>query len=167
MAIQRDREVAIWHQLQIDQELADEEMARHYQDQDRHHSDENENSASEHFPHEVTQPPHEKPSVDRTSKPDTSPAKGSHGGPVIPSRASKPASSSLYSSGGLRTVKVPTMLMAKFLSLSDLNTKANVETCGILAGKLAQNAFKITHLLIPKQTGMKPFLRISGSCTIT
>ena len=50
------------------------------------------------------------------------------------------------------------MLMAKFLSLAEPNTASNVETCGILAGKLANNAFKITHLLIPKQRGASGFL---------
>jgi len=95
--------------------------------------------------------PSDKPSVDRSSKPD--PAKGPTGIPAIPSRSTKP-SSSLYTSGGLRNVSVPSMLMGKFESLADPNTQSNVETCGILAGKLAQNSFKITHLLIPKQSGI-------------
>jgi hypothetical protein len=95
--------------------------------------------------------PSDKPSVDRSSKPD--PSKGPTGIPAIPSRSTKP-SSSLYTSGGLRNVSVPSMLMGKFESLADPNTQSNVETCGILAGKLAQNSFKITHLLIPKQSGI-------------
>ena len=79
--------------------------------------------------------------------------------PPVPDRSTKP-NSSLYSStgAGLRTVRVPTMLMAKFLSLAEPNTASNVETCGILAGTLANNAFKITHLLIPKQRGASGFL---------
>lgn len=39
-------------------------------------------------------------------------------------------------SGGLREVKVPVELMAKFMSLAQSNTLRNVETCGVLAGKL-------------------------------
>lgn len=41
----------------------------------------------------------------------------------------------------------------RFLELADINTKRNVETCGILAGKLAQNKFIITHCILPKQKG--------------
>ena len=41
------------------------------------------------------------------------------------------------------------------------NTKANIETCGVLAGKLSQNKFQITHLIIPKQSGT------ADSCTTT
>ena len=51
--------------------------------------------------------------------------------------------------------------MAKFISIAEPNTKANIETCGVLAGKLAQNKFQITHLIIPKQSGT------SDSCTTT
>lgn len=76
-------------------------------------------------------------------------------------RSTKPPSishlTSIGSSGenayGLRTVMVPKQLMEKFLKIAQSNTLANIETCGILAGKLSQNAFHITHVLIPKQTG--------------
>ncbi|KAL5019088.1 hypothetical protein ScPMuIL_004810 [Solemya velum] len=54
---------------------------------------------------------------------------------------------------GLKTVIVPSDLMHHFLVLAQPNTSRNVETCGILAGKLAQNTFHITHVLIPKQSG--------------
>ena len=37
---------------------------------------------------------------------------------------------------GLRDVVVPTELMLKFLNLALPNTNRNVETCGILCGKL-------------------------------
>ena len=36
----------------------------------------------------------------------------------------------------LRTVYIPCDLISKFLDLSESNTKRNIETCGILAGKL-------------------------------
>ncbi|KAK4004809.1 hypothetical protein OUZ56_006533 [Daphnia magna] len=60
---------------------------------------------------------------------------------------------------GLRTVVLPASVLDEFVSLANSNTKNNVETCGILAGKLEQNQFLITHLLIPKQNGT------SDSCT--
>lgn len=49
--------------------------------------------------------------------------------------------------------------MSKFLMLANKNTAMNVETCGILAGKLAQNKLIITHVIVPKQKGT------SDSCT--
>ena len=54
---------------------------------------------------------------------------------------------------GLREILVPSMVMAKFLSVAQPNTANNVETCAVLAGKLANNKFKITHVLVPKQKG--------------
>ncbi|XP_065653622.1 STAM-binding protein-like isoform X2 [Hydra vulgaris] len=39
------------------------------------------------------------------------------------------------------------------------NTKRNIETCGILCGRLVQSQFRVTHLIIPKQHGT------SDSCT--
>lgn len=75
-----------------------------------------------------TEPPR-KPTVDRSLKPSTS-----------------------YN-GGLRMVVVPKDTMYRFLQLVSANTAQNIETCGILAGKLAQNQFRITHIIIPKQRG--------------
>lgn len=43
--------------------------------------------------------------------------------------------------------------MKKFLELARGNTSRNVETCGILAGKLQQNQFYVTHVIVPKQSG--------------
>ena len=43
--------------------------------------------------------------------------------------------------------------MQNFLRLAQSNTSKNIETCGILAGKLERNRLLITHFLIPKQTG--------------
>lgn len=54
---------------------------------------------------------------------------------------------------GLRDVLVPADLPRKFLVKAEHNTLKNVETCGILAGKLKNNAFVITHLILPKQSG--------------
>lgn len=69
--------------------------------------------------------------------------------------------------------------MTQFLSLAQKNTLSNIETCGILAGKLVglqhkqiqclltkvyfiiqeQNELIITHMILPKQKGT------SDSCT--
>lgn len=125
--MQRDMELAMYHQLKFTQEqekLIPEKKSENVP-----------------IPNNVQIP-------DRSTKPQ------------IPDRSTKPSSMSLYSeSGGLRQISVPTMLMAKFLSLADKNTSNNIETGGVLAGKLSQNKFKITNLIIPQQTGT------SDSCT--
>ncbi|KAH3869137.1 STAM-binding protein-like [Dreissena polymorpha] len=54
---------------------------------------------------------------------------------------------------GLKDVVIPRDIVQKFLTVADSNTKRNVETCGILSGKMERGAFFITHVLIPKQTG--------------
>lgn len=41
------------------------------------------------------------------------------------------------------------------------NTRANLETCAILAGRLIQGAFLVTTLLIPKQVGSDAWLVLS------
>ncbi|CAH1794696.1 unnamed protein product [Owenia fusiformis] len=83
-------------------------------------------------------------------------------GSVIPEydRSAKPNLDHFTSVGastsnkhGLRSVIVPQELMVKFLNIARSNTDRNIETCGILAGKLASNVFKISHVLIPKQSG--------------
>ncbi|XP_072165425.1 STAM-binding protein-like A [Diadema setosum] len=60
---------------------------------------------------------------------------------------------------GLRDLFIPENTMQKFLTLANNNTVRNLETCGILAGSLARNAFTITHIIVPKQTST------SDSCT--
>lgn len=83
--------------------------------------------------------------------PDSDPKK-----PVF-DRSLKPSSS--LSEGGLRTVVIPKDTMFQFLYLVSENTAKNVETCGILAGRLAMNQLILTHIIIPKQKGT------SDSCT--
>jgi len=53
----------------------------------------------------------------------------------------------------LRKVIIPQSLVEKFVLVAKKNTDLNVETLAILAGRLGQNAFTITHLLVPKQRG--------------
>ncbi|KAK7069038.1 AMSH-like protease [Halocaridina rubra] len=106
-----------------------------------------------------------------------SPMDNLHSTPSIPSRDLKPSHPSIpyvdrsskptsllsatigTKSGGLREVVVPEELMSKFMALALANTQRNVETCGVLAGKLAQNQLVVTYLLVPKQCGT------SDSCT--
>lgn len=51
----------------------------------------------------------------------------------------------------LRPVHIPQCLISKFLNLAAKNTDNNLETCGVLAGKLNHDEFTITCLIIPKQ----------------
>jgi STAM-binding protein len=53
----------------------------------------------------------------------------------------------------LRKVIIPSSLVEKFLLIASANTELNIETCAILCGKFTQNAFTITHVLVPKQRG--------------
>ncbi|KAK4881390.1 hypothetical protein RN001_004709 [Aquatica leii] len=88
-------------------------------------------------------------------------AQGTSQIPII-DRATKPStgfSDSQVSRPGLRTVVTPAKVMTHFLTLSQKNTFNNIETCGILAGKLEKNSLIITHVILPKQHGT------SDSCT--
>jgi STAM-binding protein len=51
----------------------------------------------------------------------------------------------------LRTVFLPPELRHRFLSIAQENTRANLETCGILCGTLISNALFISKLVIPDQ----------------
>ncbi|XP_033745608.1 STAM-binding protein-like [Pecten maximus] len=81
-------------------------------------------------------------------------------GPPGVDRTSKPAFDHFtsigvpgHNKGGLRDVFIPSDLVRKFLGMAEHNTMKNIETCGILAGKLSKNAFYISDVLIPKQAG--------------
>lgn len=52
----------------------------------------------------------------------------------------------------LRTIFLPPSLRTTFLSYALGNTRANLETCGILCGTLISNALFISKLVIPEQT---------------
>ncbi len=52
-------------------------------------------------------------------------------------------------------------LFQAFMRAVEPNTKRNIETCGILAGKLSANVLHITHCILPKQTGT------SDTCAMT
>ncbi|KAL8706833.1 MAG: hypothetical protein Q9201_000172 [Fulgogasparrea decipioides] len=51
----------------------------------------------------------------------------------------------------LRTIFLPPSLRHRFLSIAAPNTRANLETCGILCGTLISNALFISKLVIPEQ----------------
>ncbi|XP_077057297.1 AMSH-like protease isoform X1 [Siphateles boraxobius] len=53
---------------------------------------------------------------------------------------------------GLRRVLIPRDLTYRFLLLADSNTARGIETCGVLCGKLTQNEFVLTHVIVPKQS---------------
>jgi STAM-binding protein len=62
------------------------------------------------------------------------------------------ASTAIMESGfKLRTTFLPASLRHRFVQIAQANTKLNLETCGILAGTLIQNALFITKLVIPEQ----------------
>lgn len=52
-----------------------------------------------------------------------------------------------------RKIIIPNDTIDKFLEKAHSNTLQNIETCGIIAGQLAQNKFFISHVIIPKQKG--------------
>lgn len=61
----------------------------------------------------------------------------------------------------LRTVFLPAGLREKFLQVAEPNTRKDLETCGVLCGKLNKSAFFITQLVIPHQEST------SNTCSTT
>ena len=88
------------------------------------------------------------PSVDRSTKP-----------PGISHLTS--IGSSSENAYGLRTVMVPKQLMDKFLKIAEPNTLANIETCGILAGKLVS---RIHHVMLLAQISLTLSCHLSLLC---
>ncbi|KAL8849820.1 MAG: hypothetical protein Q9221_005236 [Calogaya cf. arnoldii] len=68
-----------------------------------------------------------------------------------PSTFTFQSSASLENGTPLRTTFLPPDLRHRFLSIALTNTKANLETCGILCGTLISNALFISKLVIPEQ----------------
>ncbi|AOW02129.1 hypothetical protein B0I73DRAFT_132965 [Yarrowia lipolytica] len=84
--------------------------------------------------------------------------KASYEKPAAPAPPTTSSSSvehtSRYTTEGglaLRSLFIPAELEATFLKVAHANTVKNLETCGILCGKLSRNAFFVTHLMIPPQ----------------
>ncbi|XP_053574105.1 STAM-binding protein [Bombina bombina] len=114
------------------------------------------------FSKEVPSPPFsEGPLIPGVNEPPINPPPPSFDSvlpkPPVVDRSLKPATVNNHgvyeSSGGLRHVRIPRDLCLKFLKLAQNNTQRAVETCGILCGKLMQNEFTVTHVLVPKQSG--------------
>ena len=65
--------------------------------------------------------------------------------------------------GELRTVVIPGDIISKFLEVSRDNSEDNVETLGTFGGQLGRdNKFRVTHLLIPRQTGKSDSCAMDG-----
>jgi len=148
----RERELAIWHQAQLNEAKARDEF-KHRRD----HPPNTDFAAPSAPPDNDPGPP---PSYDRAVKPANHPSGQAR--PTVPDRSSKPSSLStsglgdlslLGGGGGLRPLVIPETLMPSFLSIAEPNTAANIETCGFLAGKISQGKLVITHLVIPRQSG--------------
>lgn len=87
-------------------------------------------------------PPLEAPSRADTASPQTY---------LKPSTFTFKPSAYLENGSPLRTIFLPPTLRHSFLSIAQANTRANLETCGILCGTLISNALFISKLVIPDQ----------------
>ncbi|XP_041066278.1 STAM-binding protein-like [Carcharodon carcharias] len=111
---------------------------------------------------EISLPPKDCPLIPGVQRPPdnlppASPAAGvPNAAPPVVDRSLKPTALGTnwnnFSADKLRNVVVPKSLCQQFLQLAEANTAQGVETCGILCGKLMQNQFTITHVLVPKQS---------------
>ncbi|KAJ8978366.1 hypothetical protein NQ317_018598 [Molorchus minor] len=71
-------------------------------------------------------------------------------------RTNKPSEISFqerFNDNILRRVVIPVKVMTLFQTMASINTCKNVETCGVLTGKLEKNELIITHMILPKQNG--------------
>jgi len=102
------------------------------------------------------------PSYDRCSKPPPvasasfAPPSSINPTPTF-DRSAKPQ---LSNSSSMRTVLVPQDLIPTFLRIAKANSDRGIETLGTLGGSLRNNRLVISHLVIPRQTGK------SDSCTM-
>lgn len=62
----------------------------------------------------------------------------------------------------LRMVRIPQSIIDTFSQLAALNTRRNLETCGVLAGRLSHDQFTITTLIIPRQTATSDTVAMLG-----
>lgn len=193
MAIERDREVALWHQAQIDKEMDTRSSGPQIPPDNPPGYSEvfpgPSSSGAEYSPPPVYNPADYQdtpsapsffpetptklfnvPAFDRSTKPSAPPPISpppsfySTSNPSIPDRNSKPSyqSQGSVTTSGLRSVTVPTAFMKEFLTIAASNTARNIETCGILGGKLAKNKFVVSHLVIPKQSGTSDSCSMEG-----
>ncbi|PVZ99581.1 hypothetical protein BB558_004393 [Smittium angustum] len=53
---------------------------------------------------------------------------------------------------GLRPIFIPSRLCSVFLKYADKNTQNNLETCGVMCGKIENGVLRVTTLIIPQQS---------------
>ncbi|KAL1244649.1 STAM-binding protein [Trichinella spiralis] len=98
-----------------------------------------------------------KPTFDRSTKPKlktkTTTTTSTPVRPPLPVVAPPPSSTPVSKYSGLQPVIIPKNLVFRFLDAAALNTAQEIETCGILSGKLIQSSFVVTHVIVPKQSG--------------
>jgi len=82
------------------------------------------------------------PAVDRTLKPSSS--------LVDHFTSTGGVTDNMY---GLRTMLIPGEVALKFMNIALQNTLKSVETLALLCGTMSHDSFRITHLVVPKQTG--------------
>jgi len=188
-SIERDRQVAMWHQAQLDAEArglppppqpsfsptpTPPPAPAVYHPSSIEHS----------LTLDAQRPPYNPSNYELPSAPSTSPSAPPSATPsdpppsydrcVKPPPISSPASSSvnpvptfdrsakpqLSNSSSMRTVLVPQDLIPTFLRIAKSNSDRGIETLGTLGGSLRNNRLVISHLVIPRQTGK------SDSCTM-
>ena len=66
-------------------------------------------------------------------------------------------------SRAMRTMILPEDLISTFIELAQDNSRNGIETLGTYGGYLSSdNTFRVTHLLIPKQTGLPDSCTMDG-----
>jgi STAM-binding protein len=98
--------------------------------------------------------------LDAFSYPKTVPSYASNSTPssassssVAAAPASSTSSGSSVLSGRLRPLHIGQDLTQLFMQYAHSNTVKNTETCALMLGKLLSDAFYITHLVFPRQSG--------------
>ena len=165
--IESDRQVAMWHQAQIDQEERTRRGLGHMSVSGQISLEQPRDPASASAPPplytdlvpDASSLPGQStttPQFDRSSKPAAAPGPSPSSVitaatlPSVPDRSLKPASESPT---GLRTVALPGDLISRFLAIAKVNSDRGIETLGTFGGQLNINQFVVTHLLIPRQVG--------------
>ncbi|KAL8733524.1 MAG: hypothetical protein Q9181_003557 [Wetmoreana brouardii] len=92
-----------------------------------------------------------KEEIDHVESPNRSTAVSPVQQKIEPSTFTFKPSAYLENGTPLRTIFLPPDLRHRFLSIATPNTRANLETCGILCGTLISNALFISKLVIPEQ----------------
>lgn len=176
-SIEKDRQVALWHQAQLDAEAGLPPSVHTAIDQPSPSvpppypgsdlpsapSPNSPPSSSPLISPPSAPPSSSPPSYDRCIKPSPSSS--------VPATSLSPSSSSIPSfdrstkpssaiESKLRTVVVPGDLMENFLKVAEVNSTRGIETLGTLGGQLTNDRLVISHLVIPRQTGK------GDSCTM-